>query len=176
MSEVLSVRFARDGCWIEATNRDPETRGVINDVENLAADRRRVPRWIPRWLRPRSAKWSDRILAAVLPVAIILIAGVLIALGVLGQFVWTVTNGNEHLNNETALVVVLIAAGLVLLTEVPYVARSATVLLTASRSEAPTFLRRGGGDILIAVIVAAAFYILGALTARLYRSYEPFRV
>jgi hypothetical protein len=42
---------------------------------------------------------------------------------------------------------------------------SETVLFTSTTGEAPTFWQRRGGDIAIAVVVAAMFYLLGLLTA-----------
>jgi hypothetical protein len=44
---------------------------------------------------------------------------------------------------------------------------SVTVLYTGTRSEAPTFWQRRGGDIIIAVVIAALFCVLGVVTPHL---------
>jgi hypothetical protein len=40
-SEILSLRLAKDYCCIEATEPDPETRGVMSDIVALAAQHHR---------------------------------------------------------------------------------------------------------------------------------------
>lgn len=75
-SRVLSVRLAESGCTLAATDPDPETSGVIDAIEDIARQRRRVPAWFPRISRHpvgAAARWWTAIFA-------ILIVYLLIAL------------------------------------------------------------------------------------------------
>jgi len=57
-------------------------------------------------------------------------------------------------------------AAAVLASVIVGVARTSTILFTGSHQEAPTFWQQYRGHIAIGIVIAAAFYLLGLLTAR----------
>jgi hypothetical protein len=167
--DILTVSLRRNRCKIEATNPDVATRGVISDIQDIANRCRRVPLWYPdlRILsvtsplfpqgtaspQPVEFLWSLVVLASC--------SGMII--GILGVF-GLLRNGSHGLTPGWSLVV-LVPAALIFMMLAIGDALARTVLFTGTRQGAPTFWQRNRAGIIIAVVVAAAFYLLGLLTA-----------
>jgi hypothetical protein len=92
----LTLRLATDGCWIEATNPDPETRGVIADIQKFTAPRRRISRWLRRPMGPRSRNWSERLLAPLGCGLLIFLGGLMLAL--IGTVIYLGVTGRSKTN------------------------------------------------------------------------------
>jgi hypothetical protein len=84
-------------------------------------------------------------------------------IGILGVF-GLLRNGSHGLTPGWSLVV-LVPAALIFMMLAIGDALARTVLFTGTRQGAPTFWQRNRAGIIIAVVVAAAFYLLGLLTA-----------
>lgn len=167
--EVMSLRFSRDSCRVTANNPDPETRGVISDISTLAAQNRRVPSWLPVLMsgqpapgaaaapgkgRLRDLLWSLLLVSS-------LFSDVINGIAIGGY----VSNPKHHQiwPVSTALFIgipVFILGIVIIICEI----RSRTLLFTGTRGDAPTFVQRRGVDIIIAVAIAAVFYLLGLVT------------
>jgi hypothetical protein len=156
---VLTVKLAVAGCQIEATDPDPKTRGIISSIEDLAKSHRRVPRWFPNLFNlPASDAaqfWWTMLFALAFA------AGVVILL--LHNDIYLSGHPKDSLPKAAGLAIGIVA-GLMVLFGIISSALSKTLLLTATSAEAPTFWKQNGTNILIAVLIAAFFYLLGLIT------------
>lgn len=171
--EVLTVSLQRNRCKLEATNPDAATRGVISDIQDIAQRCRRVPLWYPDLGKLTSSPSTPPQSAASpqissvdfgwLMLFVASIVGTIIgALAVSGAV--TFGNSNYRLPLGPSLAI-LVPSAIILLALFIGVAFSRTVLFTGTRQSAPTFWQRNRAGIIINVVVAAAFYLLGLLTA-----------
>ena len=163
-SEVISVKLTRSRSEITAANPDLTTMGLIDAVKSIAATCRRMPSWLVPFFRPAGP--NSGLLAGVPP---LLMFGAAIV-GTIGVF--SVFDRNGHGKNgppftwPTSLVLV-IAMAVVLVVLGFFSVSARTVMFTATRDEAPTFWQRHRAEIVINVIIAGVFYLIGLLTAHL---------
>lgn len=159
LEDVLTVKLAVAGCQIEATDPDPKTRGIISSIEDLAKSHRRVPRRFPNMFSgpPGDAAqfwWTMLFALAVAAGAVILLLHNDIS----------ISGHPSHSLPKPAGLAIGIVAGLIVLFAVISSALSRTLLLTATSAEAPTFWKQNGMNIIIGVLIAAVFYLLGLIT------------
>jgi hypothetical protein len=158
LEDVLTVKLAVTGCQIEATDPDPTTRGIISSIEDLAKSRRRVPRRFPNLFSgPADAAqfwWTMLFALAFAAGAVILLLHNNI----------TLSGHPSHSLPKPAGLAIGIVAGLMVLFTVVSSTLSRTLLLTATSAEAPTFWKQNGMNIIIGVLIAAVFYLLGLTT------------
>jgi len=159
--QLLKVYCAKEGCWIEATDPDPETRGVIGDLRLFAGAHPLLPSGYPAaWFNEVDYSFMGRVMYTFLiPIIMLVVGGVVLAI---------ISSAWKHEpSGVTTLRAILVVGSPVMLflAAVPFLVRPTTILQTATRAEAPTFLHRRGGDILIAFFIAAIFYVLGSATS-----------
>jgi hypothetical protein len=159
--QLLKVYCAKEGCWIEATNPDPEIRGVIGDLKSFAEAHPLLPScYPPSWFSNVDYSLMSRVgFTFIIPIVILVAGGVILAVV---SSVWK--HAPSAVTGLLAILVIGLPAMLVL-AGVLFLVRPTTVLQTATRAEAPTFLQRRGGDIAIAFVIAAVFYVVGAVTS-----------
>jgi hypothetical protein len=166
--EVIGVKLARDRCLIEATEPDLTTTGLIESIKSLVKDCQRLPsRLLP--LFRVSADTRATASGTNAPGALILLAflfALLIAFGV-GTIQHLVHAQGKPWVAWPASISVALPCAVLFAALVFGWARSKTVLITATREDAPTFWQRKRADIAINVIVGIVLYLLGLLTAHL---------
>jgi len=171
--EILTVSLTRSRCRIEATNPDVTTRGVISDIQDVAQRCRRVPLWYPQMnifsLSPpaalqgtASSQVGARELCWILLFALSAAGTIIGALAVPGTLTFGSSN---HRLPLIASLAILVPCATILMTLLVGDALARTILFTGTRQGAPTFWQRNRNDIIINVLVAGAFYLLGLLTA-----------
>jgi hypothetical protein len=166
--EVLKLEFSRSRCVITATEPDLETSGVIEAIRAFLAGRRRMPAWVyPLFRDTRSVLTSRPGTEAsggfVLLLLLLVGAGVVEILAL-----FSIAGRHAHGHNAPsfgwpsslaiaiamAVAIVGLAAGTVM---------STTVIFSATRAQAPTWWMRHRAEIVIAVLTAAVFFVLGLL-------------
>lgn len=165
--EILTVGLTRKRCKIEATNPDVATRGVISDIQDIAQRCRQLPLWYPQLgiifssrspnspIRVREFGWLLLFFTSVLGT----ILGALAASG-------NVTFGNSNYRLPLGVsLAILIPSAIILMALLVGDIFSRTILFTGTRQGAPTFWQRNRAGIIINVVVASAFFLLGLLTA-----------
>jgi hypothetical protein len=159
--QLLKVQCAREGCWIEATNPDAEVRGVIGDLKSFAMAHPLIPSCYPPSLFSNvDYSFSGRV-AVTFSIPIVVLIGGGIILAIFSSF-W------KHAPSAVTGLLAILTIGLpvmLVLAGAPFLIRPTTILQTATRAEAPTFLQRRGGDIVIGFVIAAVFYVIGAVTS-----------
>ena len=159
LEDVLTVKLAVAGCQIEATDPDPKTRGIISSIEDLAKSHRRVPRRFPNLFSGPTGEPAQLVWAFAFALAFA-VGGVIL---LLHNDIYFSGHSNHSLPKPAGLAIGIVA-GLMVLFEVISSALSNTLLLTATSAEAPTFWKQNGMNIVIGVVIAAVFYLLGLIT------------
>ena len=168
--EVLKLEFSRSGCVITATEPDLETSGVIEAIRVFLAGRRRMPAWTYPLFRDTHLLFTSRSHPPAetpggLVLLLLLMAGagaveILAILSIAGRhdqghnaptYGWP---SSLAIAIAMAVVIVGLAAGAVM---------STTVIFSATRGQAPTWWMRNRAQIVIGVITAAVFFVLGLL-------------
>lgn len=134
-TQVLSLRLTRNRCTLAAASPDPQTRGVIAAIEDIARQRRRVPMWFPRISRhpeDAAARWGTI-------VSVILTAYLFIALFLrVGYGPKSEAPAPGHsVFPKPVTIGTTIPAALILLFIIISSARSRTILRTSRRAESP---------------------------------------
>jgi hypothetical protein len=150
---LLRLRVSKNDCSIAATDPDATTRGIISEIQSLAKKNRRLPLWLTAFIGSRSG----------------------LALGISALFALALAAGAtlflERFHFPTlAFIFVLIMSSIGLLLSAGLLVglvRSNTILFTETRAQAPTWWEEHRGDVAIHVVVGAAFFLLGLLTAHL---------
>jgi hypothetical protein len=148
--EIMSVKLGGDKSVIAATEPDLTMVGLIEGILEVIARRRRL---------------SLRGLAFAAAAA-----AVLTMFGSAGYWASHTPHGWHLLGHVEPAVPGLVWAVVLILATVSGICAFAgrkTLLHIATQREAPTFWQRKRADIIITVVVAAAFYLLGLLTAHL---------
>lgn len=154
---LIEVNLSVGGCMIEAINPDLATMGLVESIKSFARSRRRPPGWANTLYRTRDGRpnWVTRTFALLLLACV----GVVLALGA--------TIPQEFSMHRTALGDSVFAGCILILVMGQIgIIQDRTLIFTATQREAPTLWQRKRADIVIAVVVALAFYILGLLTPR----------
>jgi hypothetical protein len=168
--EILKLEFSRSGCVITATEPDLETSGVIEAIRAFLAGRRRMPAWAYPLFRDtyllsssRSRPPAETPGSLVLLLLLLAGAAAVEVLAVL-SIAWRHDHGHSAppfgwpsslaIAVAMAVVIVGLAAGAVM---------STTVIFSATRGQAPTWWMRNRAQIVIGVITAAVFFVLGLL-------------
>jgi hypothetical protein len=171
--EVLTIHLAKLGCGLEASNPNTQTKGVISDIEELAKRCRRIPLWFPRLTAPQpfgknsSGPSGARKGAAEVTWGFLLtLSFVSILVAALGPFLYySPAHGHGHILLSAGIAIAIgIPAALLFGFIIFSISKSATIIYTGTRADAPTFWQRNGTNIIIAVVIAAVFYVLGLLT------------
>lgn len=156
--ELLKIYLSRKRSTVEATEPDPHPRGIISDIQSLAKEKSRIPAWL--YIRDKGPfKWGR--VGGLLVIVLVFIAfssGLSIA--------DSVTRGHKVTNDINNLVTGIIAVLMAAFITTTIISVR-TILLTGTRSEAPTFWQRHGADITINLVIGVVFYLLGRLTAQL---------
>lgn len=159
--EVLKVYLTSQRCRVEADNAGTEVRGIIADIEDAGRRYRRVPRSFPHL--PRTPGPSEQPPYAGLYLFGIIGAGVLATLSALSiDFYASKDTGNIGIPWPWSIFTEIVGALLLIGVAINEV-RSRTILITATRSEAPTGWQEYRGHIAIAIIFGLIFFFLGAL-------------
>jgi hypothetical protein len=161
--EVLKIRLARDGCRIEATNPDLETRGIMGDIETVADQCRRAPRWLTHFSLNSVANGSE---AELLPAILLLLLALLgfaysIAAGISVAAHFSASK-DPGISWPTSIVSGIIAA-VVTIGIIAFQFRLRTLLFTGTRVDAPTRWQEYKGHVFIAIVSGAVFFALGLL-------------
>lgn len=161
-SYVMTMYFSNDGSKLEATNPNLQTRAVMASIEDYTAERRRIPEWFPRLNgKSRSVNaWRILISAAALWCVIMAFASYNT---VAGKTIEGTKPNAFTISLPTAIIVTLIALSVIIASLIG-TALSRNLLFTGTQSQAPTFWQRNQAGIIINVLVAAIFYLLGAVT------------
>jgi hypothetical protein len=172
--EILTVSLTRDRCKVEAMNPDAATRGVIGDIQDIAQRCRRVPLWYPHagFFSLRSTpgeqasaytqQMSAVALGCVLLFAASCVGSIIGALAVSGELTFGSSKSRMPLGGSLGI---LVPSAIILIILIIGEIFSRTTLFTGTRQNAPTFWQRNGASIIISVVVAAVFYLLGLWTA-----------
>jgi hypothetical protein len=150
---LLGLQVSRNHCSIEAADPDFTTRGIISEIQSLAKENRRLPLWLTAFIGSRSG----------LVLGISALFALALATGV------TQFQGRHHFPT-LVFIFVLIMSSIGLLFSAGLLVglvRSNTILFTGTRAQAPTWWQEHRGDVAIHVVVGAAFFLLGLLTAHL---------
>lgn len=165
--EILTVTFTRERCKIDATNPDAGTRGVISDIQDIAQKRRRLPLWYPHlgmFTRPQTAVSAQ--MAVLQLVWMLLFVGSLFGTALCALAASnTVTVGTNPKLSLAGSLAILVPCAIFSLWIFVGEGISRTVLFTGTRKDAPTFWQQNRTNIVISVVVAAVFYLLGLWTA-----------
>lgn len=171
---VLTLNLTRDRCEIEATNPDAGTRGVISDIQNIAQRCRRVPLWYPHdYFSVTTFSTSSLVTASRIDVNVLALCSLMLliasavgtmigALSIPGILTFGSSLYRLPLSESTAI---LVPSAIVLIVLSVGVILSRTILFTGTRKDAPTFWQQNRASIVIGVVVAAVFYLLGLWTA-----------
>ncbi len=149
--ELISVRLSRRGSRIEVTDPDLTTTGLTNELRSVVARCRRIPLW-----------WPDFGFGANNG------AGPIIGLVGFFAFLFGLLDLTFRKGAQAAPTYGVIAAvvgAVMLIAAIIGAACSRTILLTATRSEAPTWWQQYRAHIVIGVVIAVVFYLLGVLTS-----------
>jgi hypothetical protein len=148
--ELISVRLSRRGSRIEVTDPDLTTTGLTNELRSVVAS----CRWIPLW-------WPDFGFGANNG------AGPITGLVGFFAFLFGLLNLTFRKSAQpvpTYGVIAAVVGAVMLIAAIIGAANSRTILLTNTRSEAPTWWQQYRAHIVIGVVIAAVFYLLGVLT------------
>ena len=171
--ELLTITFRKNRCKIAATNPDVTTRGVISDIQDLAQRCRRLPLWYPRLgilsseypVTPQDSHSSQAQAGWFFAVLLFVLSAVGTFIGALAlPGTLTAGNNNQRLSEGVALSILLPSAA-VFIVMITGEILSRTIIFTGTRQAAPTFWQRNLAGIIINVVVAAAFFLLGLLIA-----------
>jgi hypothetical protein len=79
--QLLKVHCAKEGCWIEATNPDPEIRGVIGDLTSFARTHPLLPSCYPSsWFSNDDYSFTGRAgFTFGVPIVLLIAGGVVLA-------------------------------------------------------------------------------------------------
>jgi hypothetical protein len=130
-------------------------------IEEYVADKRRVPEWFPH-MNGRSTWATTWLVLTILSAFWCLIASNAFYNSVAGK----------HLKNgyviplPVAIGATAVAFSIIIMTLIGS-ALARNLLYTGTQSQAPTFWQKNRAGIIIAVLVAAVFYLLGAVTPHL---------
>lgn len=157
-ANVMTISFAKGGAKLEATNPDLETRAVMASIEEYVAKKRRIPGWFPHVVG--GSRWA--ITWAIL--------------SILSAF-WCIIASNAFYNAATgtnvkggyditwpgAISGTVVALSIIIMSLIGS-GLSRNLLYTGTQSQSPTFWQKNRAGIIIAVLIAAIFYLLGAVT------------
>jgi hypothetical protein len=160
MTEVLTVRLARDRCQITARDPDVTAIGVVEGLREVAGNCRRMPMWLMPYFQNTKGRSTD--FRPQIPAFLAVSA---IAAGWIG--VSAVLKHGSSLAARAIGVVIILAMAALLAAVAAGTVRSRTAIFTATTAETPTVWQRHRADITINVVVGLAFYLLGLLTAHL---------
>jgi hypothetical protein len=169
--ELLTITLRRSRCKIEATNPDVTTRGVISDIQDVAQRCRRLPLWYPQMGIFSSESPSILQIAPSSQASGVQIFTILLfAFSAAGTFIGALAlpgeltvGSNDHKVSVGVSLAVLIPSAVIFIATIIGDALSRTIIFTGTRQGAPTFWQRNRAGIIINVVVAAAFFLLGLL-------------
>jgi hypothetical protein len=136
-TEVLSLRLTESVCTLATTNPDQQTRRVVDAIEDIARQHRRVPMWFPRISRrpaDAAARWGNIL-------SVILLAYLFTALFVRAG--WEPKSASASsapmrpILSGPLTIGTTIPAALILLFIIVSTTMSRTMLLTSRRAESP---------------------------------------
>ena len=168
--EVLKLEFSRSGCVITATEPDLETSGVIEAIRAFLAGRRRMPAWAYPFFRDTHLLVTSRSRPpAEAPGSLVLLLLLLLGAGV-AEVLALVSIPSRHAHGHNAppfgwpsSLAIAIAMAVVIVGLIAGAVMSTTVIFSATRSQAPTWWMRNRAQVVIGVITAAVFFVLGLL-------------
>ena|SRR5438034_1182526 len=161
-SEILGIRLNAIQAIISTTDPDSTALGLIEFIKSAVADCRRMPMWlwkIFRWSVSSQGQREPAFIPAFLTLAA-LILGIVASLAVSGAA--TGSHGTPLFDWPLSIILVIMSGVLVVVC-ISGLVLSRTIILTATRAAAPTFLQRHRADIAINLIVGALFFLLGLL-------------
>jgi hypothetical protein len=166
--EILKLELSRSSCVITATEPNLETSGAIEAIRTFLAGRRCMPAWTYPFFHNTRYFFSSSGRApagtpatAFLPVLLLIGAAVVEILAVL-----SIARGHGHGSSAPPFgwlssLVIAIATAVVIVGLAGCVVMSKTVMFSATRAQAPTWWKRNRAQIVIGVVTAAAFFVLG---------------
>jgi hypothetical protein len=173
--EILRVDLSQVSCVITATEPSLAMEGAIEAIRRFLASRRRLPIWLVSffrdlrgWAAPTnqsSSSMSPEHARTGSGLALLVLIGALVV-GVLSGISISDRHGRgkyQPLFGWPSSLVIIVSMGIVVAALIWGAIISRTIIFSASRAAAPTWWMRNRAGIVINVVVAGLFFVLGLL-------------